>query len=131
MTAWLIIGMVLAIWRVTRLLVSDALPPVAAMRRWFITTFAETNIDGTILGGKPGWGMLGWSLAYVWTCPWCMSVWVGLAVWGLSVWPAHLSVPYPWFVIAAGSLVAGVAGQVESLYEQIYERNQRAAERDR
>ncbi len=117
MTLPLFVGLTLAIWRITRLLLLDTFPPVKAIREWFLSVFARSDEQGNIIGGKR-WGMLGYSLAYVWTCAWCMSVWVGLGVWALADW--RLSVPYPWLIVAAGSLISGLASQVEAAHEQRY-----------
>jgi hypothetical protein len=110
--------MVLAIWRLTRLLVVDEFPPVRAVRDWFIKTFATISPDGDMVGGKH-LGGLGFALAYVWTCSWCMSVWVGGAVWAAADW--RLSVPYPWLILAAGSALAGVMNMVEGEHDQRFE----------
>ncbi len=115
--AVLALGVIIAIWRVTRLLVLDAWPPVRAIREWFIVTFGAIDADGNITGGKR-WGVLGFSLAYVWTCPWCMSPWVGAALWAIVVRVAHQSLPFPWLVIAAGSGLTGLLAMVESEHEQ-------------
>jgi hypothetical protein len=111
------LGLIVAIWRVTRLLVLDEVPPVRATRNWFIRTFGVIDADGNIVAGRR-WGWLGFSLAYVWTCMWCMSPWVGGALWALAVYVAHQSVAFPWLVIAAGSGLAGLLNMVEGEHEQ-------------
>lgn len=111
------LGLIVAIWRITRLLVLDAVPPVRAARNWFIRTFGQVDTEGNIIGGRR-WGWLGFSLAYVWTCMWCMSPWVGGALWALAVYVAHQSVAFPWLVIAAGSGLAGLLNMVEGEHEQ-------------
>ena len=111
MTLLLFVGLVLANWRVSRLLVKDEFPPVLALRIWIFKTFATVNDDRQVVGGKR-WGILGYSIAYIFTCMWCMSFWVGLALWGLADW--RLSVPYPWLIIAAGSGLSGIMALVES-----------------
>lgn len=128
----LFVGLVLAIWRVTRLLILDTLPPVKATRELFVGTFGVVDELGNLLGGRgPRW--LHWlthSLAYVWTCPWCMSVWVGALLVALAdVQPGRLDVPYPWLIVAIGSLAAGLGGQVESEHEQRYALRQRDIEK--
>lgn len=114
----LFVGLVIAIWRVTRLLVKDEFPPTLAIRVWAIYYFGVvTGRDEehlSVTGGKR-WGKLGHAIAYIFTCPWCMSFYVGLIVWGLADW--RLSVPYPWLIIAAGSGFSGVMSQVESRLE--------------
>lgn len=114
----LAVGMVVAVWRGTRLLVADSFPPVRAVREWFIATFGVVNADGELVGGKR-LGGLGFALAYVWTCSWCMSVWVGGAVWAAADW--RLSVPFPWLILAAGSALAGVMNMIEGEHDQRFE----------
>lgn len=114
----LFVGLVIATWRVTRLLVLDKIRPVAAVREWFISMFATVDESGMIVGGRRN-GWIGWSLAYVWTCMWCMSPWVGAALWGLARW-RHVDVPYPWLMIACGSGLAGILGEAESISDQRY-----------
>lgn len=121
----LFVGLVLATWRVTRLLVVDKIRPVAVVRWWFISTFGHVNEEGQIAGGKRlGW--LGWSIAYLWTCMWCMSPWVAAALWGLASW-RHVSVPYPWLMIVLGSGAAGLLHMIEYEHEQRVEGRDRAA----
>lgn len=107
--------LVVAIWRVTRLLVVDEFPPVKAVRRWVVGTFADVDGAGVLVRGRQ-WGGFGFAVAYVWTCSWCMSVWAGAVVVGLAdVW---LSVPVPWLVVAAGSGLTGVLSWVELEHDQ-------------
>lgn len=123
MTIWLIIGMIVTIERVTRLLVVDTLPIVRIVREWFVRTFGEINEDGEVVDGK-GYRWARWftfSIAYLWVCPWCMSPWVGLVIWQLTERVAHIDVPYPWFVIAAASTLAGWLGaNLQSEHDQRY-----------
>ncbi len=51
-TIWLVVGLVLAIWRVTRLLVVDTLPAVRVVREWFISTFGVVSEDGEVVAGR-------------------------------------------------------------------------------
>ena len=116
MTVWLIIGLIVAIERVTRLLVVDALPVVRYVREWFVPTFGVVNEDGEIVDGK-GYRWARWltfSIAYLWTCPWCMSPWVGAAI----VFGSRLDVPYPWLVIAAGSTLSGWMANLQGEHDQ-------------
>ena len=108
-------GMVVTTWRLTRLAVSEAWPPVRIIREWIIDRFALVSADGDIIGGKR-WGWLGHAIAYVWTCPWCMSPYIGALVWAAADW--RLSVPFPWLILAAGSGLSGVMAWVESEHEQ-------------
>lgn len=139
MTLLLFAGLVLAIWRLTRLFVVDEWPPVRIVRDWVTSTFARTDVTGDLApiwaprAWRPGgqretsskwlrfWGVAFWSVAYIWTCPWCMSIYVGFGVWAVADWGTALSVPYPWLILAAGSLAAGIAGAAEAAHEQRYQ----------
>ncbi len=111
----LALAMVVAIWRATRLLVVDDFPPIRAVRDWFIRTFGHVDADGNLAGGRH-LGGIGHAVAYVWTCPWCMSIYVGAGIWAAADW--RLSVPYPWLIVAAGSGLSGIMAWFESEHEQ-------------
>lgn len=111
----LALGMIAAVWRLTRFLVVDEWPPVRATREWFIRTFGISDAAGNLTGGRR-LGGLGYAVAYIWTCPWCMSPYVGGLVWWAADW--RLSVPYPWLILAAGSGLSGVMSWLESEHEQ-------------
>lgn len=128
MTALLVLGMIVATWRLTRLLIVDEFPPVRAVREWFIRTFAVVDADGGMVGGRH-LGGIGHAVAYVWTCQWCMSVYVGLGVWAAADW--RLSVPYPWLILAAGSAVSGVMSWIESEHDQRWKLREAELERGR
>lgn len=120
----LLAGLVLTVWRVTRLLITDTWPPVRLVREWFVLTFARTDGVGEIVGARR-WGLVGYSLAYIWTCAWCMSVWVGLATWGLTDWLMAESVPLLWLVVPVGSLMAGIGTSLEAGHDQRWSLRQR------
>lgn len=111
----LALSMIVAIWRATRLLVVDDFPPIRAVRDWFIRTFAQVDADGNMVAGRH-LGGIGHAIAYVWTCPWCMSIYVGAGICAAADW--RLSVPYPWLIVAAGSGLSGVMAWLESEHEQ-------------
>lgn len=117
MNAWLFFGLMAAIATLTRLLVADSFPPVAKVREWFIKTFAIIDEKGRIVGGKR-WAVLGFSLAYVWTCRWCMSIYVGLVVWAIADWASPLSVPYPWLILVGGRILAGWSGEAQAVVDR-------------
>lgn len=51
------------------------------------------------------------SLAYLWECDWCASVWVGAAmVYGVAY---HVHLPYPWLQWLAASAMTGLLTKVE------------------
>lgn len=114
MRALLPLLLVLATYRTTRLLVRDEFPPIRAIREWVIGTFAGADIHGNLVDNR--WGPIGRSLAYLWTCPWCMSVWAGAGVVALADW--CLSVPWPWLIITAGSAITGWVSAFETAYEK-------------
>lgn len=119
---WTLIALVVIIARLTRLLVVDEWPPARGTRHWFVRTFATVDRRGDVVRDVARWGRLAsaaHAVAYIWTCPWCMSVWVGGAVWGAAtlcpwlVWPAA--------VIALGSMVAGWDGNAQGEHDKRYE----------
>ena len=127
---WLLwIGLIVASWRTTRLLIKDEFPPVRLVREWIIDTFWQDDIDRkhprAVAQGDPTrwiwfWRNVGHSLAYIWTCPWCMSVYVAAALWGIAVCQGF-SVPLPWLLIAAASGFSGVMGAWDARTDQAYE----------
>ena len=115
-----------ATWRLTRLLVRDEFPPTRALREWVLRTFADIQSDGTLTPSKQ-WGAAGHALAYLWTCTWCMSIWVGAGVVALADW--RLSVPYPWLLVAAASALSGLANMVDVEHDQRYRIRELQAEK--
>lgn len=115
-----------ATWRLTRLLVRDEFPPTRALREWVLRTFADIQPDGTLAPSKQ-WGAAGHALAYLFTCTWCMSIWVGAAVVALADW--RLSVPYPWLVVAAGSALSGLLNMIDVEHDQRYRIRELQAEK--
>lgn len=129
---WLLwFGLIIVIWSVTRLLVKDEFPPIKVVRNWFIATFwrDEMNVDSP---KRPAdvtywvwfWRRVGHSIAYVWTCPWCMSFWVGIAVWQIAV-ALGFSVPLPWVLILIARGVSGILGAWDARQDQAYEEAER------
>jgi hypothetical protein len=120
-TLWSL-ALVVIIARLTRLAVVDEFPPAAAVRHWFVRTFATVDRVGRIERDRERWGRLAgvaYSVAYIWTCPWCMSIWVGGLVWGVSVWwPVVI---WPAAVIAAGSMLAGWDANAQGEHDKRYE----------
>lgn len=124
----LAVALVVIIVRLTRLAVVDEFPPAAAVRYWFIRTFATADRVGNVQRDRERWGRLAglaYSVAYVWTCPWCMSIWVGALVWGISVWwPVVI---WPAAIIAAGSMAAGWDANAQGEHDKRYEAMERKA----
>lgn len=129
MRVLLFLALVVTIWRVTRLMIKDTFPPIKAIRDWSVHTFGVLDRDGALTSGKGPRGLRGlaFTYAYIWTCPWCMSVWAGAAVVALADW--RLDVPYPWLIVAAGSGLAGVMTWFDVEHDQRYEINQREIDR--
>lgn len=121
--------------RLTRLLVLDEFPPVRGLRHWFINTFATVDRQGNVIADRERWGRLAgaaYSVAYIWTCPWCMSVWAAAAVWGVADWSwwglkADMSVPWPWAMIALTSMIAGWDSNLQGEHDRRYEYYDRRA----
>ena len=123
------LALIACIVRLTRLLVVDEFPPVVAVRHWFVRTFATVDSRGNVARDRERWGRLAglaYSVAYVWTCPWCMSVWVGGLVWAIADWSfwglkMDMSVPWPWAIIAAASMIAGWDANAHGEHDKRYE----------
>jgi len=97
---WLTIFLIfLATFRVTRLIIEDTFPPIGVPRAKLLDFWDKH------------WGALGRSLAYLFTCPWCMSVWVGGGlVWATTRW---VSVPMPFLVWAGTTAATGLLASLE------------------
>lgn len=89
----------LVTFRVTRLIIEDTFPPVGVPRE-AIMKYWDSH-----------WGSLGQTLRYLFSCPWCMSVWVGGGV--VYVFTLFVSVPLPYAVWVASSAVTGLLAGIE------------------
>jgi hypothetical protein len=119
---WLVVVLVsLATFRITRLLIKDTIPVVKVPRDTLVGWLDpddEYKIEwlakhGT--GREPPsghLGALGRTLAYLVTCPWCMSVWVGAAVTYATT--LYASVPLPWLTWIAACAVTGLLSVLDS-----------------
>lgn len=105
MSPWLIyVLIILVTFRVTRMIIEDTFPPIGVPRRRLMNWWDPTNDPSAPLAAQPHWGAFGRSLRYLFSCPWCMSVWVGAAV--VWIFTLYVSVPLPyaaWIVAAAGT----------------------------
>lgn len=114
---WLLVVLTcLAVYRLTRLLTRDHLPLIAVPREAIVNYLDPVMVvDGTPVSPTPRrpWGTVGWSLAFLLGCDWCMSVWVsaGVVV-GEHYW---VGVPWPLVVLLglSASAVTGVLAQRE------------------
>ena len=122
MTVLLVLGLMVATWRVTRLLLRDEFPPVRALREWVIRTFGVVDQQGNITGGCR-LGHVGYAVAYLWTCAWCMSIWIAAALVALADW--QLDVPMPWLVGGLAAGFTGVMTWIELEHDQRWELRQR------
>lgn len=113
MTAALVYALIaLVTFRVTRLVIEDTFPPLGVPREWLINWWAPT--DSWMIyhpDARPHWGALGRSLRYLFTCPWCMSVWVGAGV--VYVFTLYVSVPLPVAAWIVSSAATGLIASVE------------------
>lgn len=121
MNPWLLLALLtLTVHRITRLIVTDSLPVIAAPRDAIRRYFGQFDTLGNLTVGRQ-LGVVGWSIAYLLDCPWCMSIWVGtgLVFGALGPW----SIPLPWLWVAAASSVTGfLSGVWESEHELRYEK---------
>lgn len=116
MNQWLLILLIfLAVYRGTRLLVADALPFVSVPRRWLVRILDPRDEQRQRTEPAP-LGGFGRSIAYLITCEWCTSAYVGaLIVWATTRW---ISVPVPLLVWAASSAFTGLTAAWEGWNEQ-------------
>jgi hypothetical protein len=122
MPSWLLVVLiVVAVHRVTRLLVADEIPLVKVPR-----DAAVNWLDPEVPGRRAPWGGFGRSVAYLIGCPWCMSMWVGAGLVALTT--VFVSVPAPLLVWLAASSVTGWAAQAESEHEQRWKVRQQQIE---
>jgi uncharacterized protein DUF1360 len=127
----------LATYRLTRLITRDAFPLIAVPRDWIQTKWDPFDDEGwenyarysdnelrllvesLRTRGIPRPTQWKRSIAYLVTCPWCVSIWVGAAVSVLSVAPLHL-ITWTWspFVWLAASALTGLIAQREKMEDQ-------------
>ena len=110
----LVLLILLTTYRTTRLIIEDTFPPIGVPREKFLNWLKPTDqrviAEGDVFP-KGHLGALGRSLHYLFTCPWCMSVWVGAGIiWGVM---QYVSVPMPILVWAASSAVTGLLANLE------------------
>jgi hypothetical protein len=132
----LVILLVLATYRGTRLITRDKLPVIDLPREAFVLRWGtyqdavrvlpeghqERNIllrswlyvwgrQWPSVDGRHRTNLVMKSLAYLWECDWCMSVWVG----GLIVYTStqFVNVPYPVLLWLATSAMTGLLTTVE------------------
>ena len=134
MDALLVVLLFLAVYRGTRLIVTDKLPVIDIPREAFVQrwgAYAEATwipderryswpvrafryvfaAQWPSINGFSRTNLVMKSLAYLWECPWCTSVWVGAAV--VYATAQYVDLPYPWLVWGAASAVTGLLVNVE------------------
>jgi len=119
MPTWLLYLLIaLAVHRLTRLITRDKFPLIA-IPRYHVTNWLDPSDEYIVQWRakhagrpieqhppKPHWGIVGQSLAYLWECDWCVSVWVSG---GLVTALTHfVSVPMPFLIWLAASTVTGL-----------------------
>lgn len=123
MSTWLIFVLItLATHRVTRLITRDALPIIATPREAFVQRWggfsdAKTPAEKKLsLNGKKT-NIVMKSIAYLWECDWCMSVWVGGALtYAAWQWLSQFNNTHPFammMVWLSASSIAGLIAQRE------------------
>lgn len=108
----LILLIILTTYRTTRFVIKDTFPPVGVPRTHLLNWWAP---DGDWVRerptAQPHWGAFGRSLRYLFSCPWCMSMWLGAPIiWGVMQFAV---VPLPVLVWAAASGVTGLLHDLE------------------
>ena len=91
----LLVVVALTVYRVTRLLTTDAFPPIAAARDRITDRY-----------GPDSWQ------AYLSVCPWCVSVYVAAAV-VLALVLVGPGCPVPVYVAAAASALTGLLARLD------------------
>jgi hypothetical protein len=111
MPLWLLVVLIcVATHRVTRLITRDALPIIARPReafgdRWASFADVKTREQRKLtVSGKPTNVVMA-SLAYLWECDWCTSVWVAGALTTGAYLTTSLADQH-WFIAVLVGLVA-------------------------
>lgn len=114
-----------AVYRSTRLITRDKLPLIALPRDKFVERWGvyENEPDKTVpigvrdrlVDGRRT-NLFMRSLAYLWECDWCMSIWVGAGV--VYATTLFYAVPYPVLMWLAASAVTGILAQQESVRDR-------------
>lgn len=102
---------VLAAYRVTRLITRDQMPLIAVPRDAFAQRWAVyENVEDkrTSIGGKRT-NLVMRSLAYLWECDWCMSVWVCA---GMAICHSHWMNESWWQLTLLAAASSGVTGLI-------------------
>jgi hypothetical protein len=106
---WLFLLMSLAAYRVARFIVDDEFPPMKWLREKFTGPYAAPLDSPERQNTRvPYW------LAYLFTCPWCMTVWTaGLVTLLVAV---TVGVPAPLLVWLAVAAAAALTSHLEDYF---------------
>lgn len=114
-----------AVYRLTRLITRDKLPLIALPREKFVERWGvyEDEPDKTIpIGVRDRMqdgrrtNLFMRSLAYLWECDWCMSIWVGAGV--VYAVNYYVDVPYPFLMWLMSSAITGILAQQETVRDK-------------
>lgn len=118
MPHWMIVILVItATHRATRLITRDSIPLIALPRdafvqRWGGFSDAKTREERRLSLNGRRTNIVMKSLAYLWECDWCTSMWVSAALTFIAWWLTPLSELH-WFVgVLTGLTASGVTGLI-------------------
>lgn len=120
MPSWMLVILIaLATHRATRLITRDSIPLIAVPRdafvqRWGGFSDAKTREERRLSLNGSRTNVLMKSLAYLWECDWCTSVWVSATLTFIA-WQLTVLGDLSWFT---GILVALTASGVTGLIAQ-------------
>lgn len=134
MDQWLAVLMLcFVVYRLTRFVTKDSFPIIAKPREWIQTRwdpfddenwdhwYARTKEERDLLAaalkqrkGIPRPNIVRKSIAYLVTCPWCVSIYIGAGAGWFFVWA--LGATWPWGVMLwlTSSAVTGILAQRET-----------------
>lgn len=117
MPIWLLVVIIcLATHRVTRLITRDALPLIATPRDAFAQRWGRyVGERGDSIGGKKTNTFMA-SIAYLWECDWCTSVWVAGGLTTVAYYTTQLGEQHWYISVLVGltaSTVTGLTAQRE------------------
>lgn len=118
MPTWLlIIVLCLAVFRATRLITRDQLPLIAEPRdafanRWGV--YADAADKRVSIGGYRT-NVFMRSVAYLWECDWCTSMWIAGLLTALTAWFTPLGSEHWWVLILIGLSASAVTGLIATV----------------
>ena len=109
---WIIL-IALSTYRATRIVTRDKMPLIAVprdafVRRWGVYDDSEGDERLVSINGKKTNVVMS-SLAYLWECDWCASIWLAIITWFTYMWPETML----WVMIAL--VASGVTGWLSKL----------------